>query len=429
MPRFHDVVSGDRLTRISTKYYGVPEKHINIIFANPILKERELNGLIAADGLPIIYAGDRLTIPDEIIEIVNPTVNKKTPDTIDTDIDDIITVVMGLKQFRFFSGFSITSSIGQFDTLSINSPYFDTDEYREAFQPLKFKQAAIYYGENLFFDGVLLAPEADLNEESETLSLSFYPKCGVLLNSTLPISVYPVEYNNLNLKQISENMASSFSIKVEFVGDPGAEFEKVAPAPTEKILSFIIGLAKKRGFQVTNNRQGDLLISKPVESVPVSFVSEGNVPFISCKPSFDPQNYFSSITGLTPETETKSAEMYTWDNPFLTDYVQPVTVDFNDIDPADLRGSVEAMAGRMFGSSGKYALVLNTHKNRDNTLFLGGQTLRAFSPKSFIYNEFNFLIQSVELTRDSDSGDLASFALVIPGALTGELPEAVPWVL
>ena len=428
MPRFHTVVFGDRLGRLSTKYYGVESKYENIIQANNVLVERRLQGVLAADGLPIIYAGDNLTIPDEIINVSNPIGQKETPDTIDTEFDGAITIVVESTHFRFFTGFSIKSSIGSLDTVSIGSPYFDTQESRDSFQPLRYKKAAVYYGKNLFFDGILLAPVADLNPDSETLSLNLYPKCGVLSNSTLPLSVYPIEYNNLNLKQIAENVCSVFSVKVDFRGDPGASFEKVAPSPTTKVLSFIIDLAKKRGFQVTNNIHGDLLIWKAEDSRPVSFVKEGELPFISCNPSFDPENYYSEISGLTPETEEKASESYTWENPFLKDYDQYLTVEFNDIDNADLKGSVEAMAGRMFGSAGKYALVLNTHRDSDNNLFAKNQTIRALATKSNIYNETNFLIDTVELSRTDDSGDLANFALVLPGAYTGQLPEEVPWV-
>lgn len=428
MPKFHIVVQGDRLDRLSTKYYGISSKFENIIQANNILVERRLQNRLAADGLPILYAGDNLTIPDEVQAITNPLLNKKAPDTIDTDFDNAITVLIGKNRFQFFTGFSIKSSIGSFDTLNISSPYSGTPEAIESFKSLSFNRAVIYYGKDLFFDGVLLAPIRQINENSETLSLNFYPKCGVLANSSLPLSVFPVEYNGLNLKQIIENVSKVFSIKVEFIGDPGAVFEKVSPSISGNVLSFIIGLAKKRGFLITNNKHGDLLIWKATDSIPTSFVIEGELPFVSCVSTFDPQKYYSEISGLTDEKEISTSESYTWENPFLKNYDQYLTVEFNDIDNSDLKESVEALAGRMFGSAGKYSLVLNTHRDSINNLFEKNQTIRALAPKSDIYKETNFLIETSILSRQSNTGDRANLSLVLPGAYTGKLPEGVPWL-
>jgi LysM repeat protein len=425
MSKSYTVVSGDRLTRISQRFYGIPEKYPLIIQSNPILGERQIKGILAADGLPIIYPGQILIIPDETIVIVNQIEKREPSESIDTEFENALIVIIDNLSFQFFSSYTIISNIGSLDTISIASPYFDTPEYRNTFQPLHYKSAAIYYGKDLFFNGILIAPNSQIEPQSETMNLNFYPKCGILQDCPLPISYYPIELNNLNLKQIAETVASVFSIKVEFIGDPGASFEKVGLSPTEKPLNFLIGLAKKRGFLITNNINGDLLIWKAEISNPVAFVKEGELPFISCTPSFDPQNYYSSITGLTPETEEKEADSYTWENPFLSGISRPLTIEINDIENGDLKSAVEAAAGRMFAQN-KYPLVLNTHRDENNNFFQKNTMIRSLAPKSNIYNETDFLIEKAILTR-TIQGDTAQINQILPGAYTGELPEVVPW--
>ena len=425
MSNTYKVKSGDRLTRISQAFYGVPSKYDLIISANPVLGERKINGTIAADGLPIIYAGQILIIPDEVSNIVNVVNIKNPPLTIDAIDDEALTVVIDGLSFQFFTGYTLTSNIGTLDTVSISSPYFDNDEYKKTFQPLKYKQAAIYYGKDLFFNGVLLAPSSEINPDSETLSLNFYPKCGILQDCSLPISNYPIEFNNLNLKQIAENLGKVYGIKIEFQGNPGSPFEKVGLSPTETPLNFIIKLAKQRGFLVTNNVMGDLLIWRAKVSSPVAFLKEGELPFISCVPSFSPQKYYSHITGLTPEAEDKAAESYTWENPFLVGVYRPTIIEIQDSEGTDLKKAVESFAGRMFAQN-KYPLVLNTHRDASGNFFKKNTFITCLAPKSNIYKETDFLIEKVSLSRSSD-GSTAQIDQILPGAYTGNLPEVVPW--
>lgn len=428
MSRSHTVISGDRLTRISTRYYNISTKFSLIIEANPILKERQNKKILSADGLPIVYAGEILTIPDETENIVNPNAVKASPLTINTDNKDGITIKIAGNDFEFYTGFSLTSNIGSLDTVSVDLPNFDKDIYNETFQALSYKQASIYFGKDLFFDGIMLAPVRDTEPNSKILSLTLYPRCGVLSDCTFPVSIYPIEYNGLTLKDIAEEAARIFGIKVEFIGDPGAAFEKVAPEPTTKILDFLVGLAKQRGFLITNNVSGDLLIWKAEITDSLAFFKEGEIPFISCSPSFSPQNYYSEITGLTPATETKAAETYTWKNPFLKNVFRPFTAEVDDIEDSDLQASVEALAGRMFGSVAKYNLQINSLRNKDGIFFKKNKIITAIAPNSDIFIEFDFLIEQSILTRNDESADNASIDLVLPGAYTGSLPEVIPWV-
>lgn len=427
MPKSYIVQSGDRLARISQRFYGTPDKFHDIIISNPILGERREQGLIAADGNPIIYAGDVLIIPDETENITNPIQNREPPETIETTDENALTIVIDGKEFVFFTGYELTSRIDDLDDVSISSPYFDNDEYREGFQPLTYKEAAIYYGQDLFFNGILYAPQTDVEPDSKVLTLGFIPKCGKMKNSPFPISFYPTEFNGLNLKQIAESSGQVFGVRIDFQGDPGAPFEKVNPSPTENVLGFLVKLAKDRGFLVTNNKKGELVFWRAASSPPVAFLQEGELPFISCSPSFAYENYFSEITGLTPETEETEADSYTWKNPFLPGVFLPTTREFTDIDNADLKATVEAAAGRMFGSAAVYPISLNSTRNKDGDFFQKNQTIRAVGPNCNIYRETNFLIKEAALSR-SDSGDSATLTCVLPGAYTGTLPEVVPWV-
>lgn len=426
--RKYTVKTGDTLFGISIKMYGVGTKYPLIIESNSILQKRKASGDIALDGNPTIYSlpqPDILNIPDETENIVNLPETKAPAETINNDEPDSTIIKIGANQFRFPIGWSYTSQLDSLDTLSLSAPNFETDEYKESFQSLTFKEAQVYVGNDLFFSGVLINPQKEIEPESKTLSPTFYPSCGKLNDCSIPFSAFPIEKKGLNLKQWAEFIGKIFGQQIEFIGDPGAPFEKVGMKPTEKALSFLIKLAKKRGFHTTNNTKGQLKIYKPELGKSVGFYKEGEPPFISCKHNSNPQNYFSEITGITPTTKTQKSDSNTWENPFLDDF-RPQNIEIKDVDNADLKQAVESAAARMFGQTSTYTLELSTIKNQDGDFFKAGQVITLYAPSGECNIEYDFIIAPAGINKAPD-GDKATLTLILPGAVTGTLPEAVPW--
>lgn len=427
MARTHTVVSGDRLTRLSTRFYGTDSKTNLIVEANPQLAGRP----ISAENLPTIFPGDSLIIPDETENIVNVTQKNEVPDTIEVDDDSQVTILTDGKQFSFFSSYSITENIDSLDSFEFGGPFDEKQQvYRDAFRPLSYNQCAVYYGQDLIFNGVMIAPASESNIDSKTLSVVGYSRCGVLNDCPMPISKYPIEFLNQNIEQISKSMASPFGIPVEFQIDPGNPFEKVAPEPEQKVLSFLSPLFQQRGILLTNNPQGELLGWKAnIDGVPVASIKEGELPYISCKPAFDPQNYYSHITGLSPTEDEKPAEKFTVENPFLVDrgVIRPFTYTVEDGKDTDLQASVEAKVGRMFGNSGAYILTVVGHRDQNGDKWKKNTLITLLAPGGMVYRETIFVIRKASTTRDAESGDTTVMNIVLPEAYTGNIPEVVPW--
>lgn len=427
MSKTHTVLAGETLKQISLMYYGVDSNYHKIISVNAILRERIYQARFTREGTPVIYAGDVLVIPEETKNIVNVTAGGFYKKVLPAASKDTITILIEGKQYQFFTDYTITSHMSAFDTVTLNSPYFDTPEYQEMFKPFAFREAAIYYGTELFMVAMLLAPEVQIDEDSKTLNLTFYPKCGMLNDCTLPPSMYPVAYDGFNLKEIAEAVTEPFGIGVEFQGDPGAAFVEVAPEPTESVLKFLVDLADERGFLVTNNKNGDLLIWQATKDSPTQSIRETKTPFITCTPKFSPQSYFSEITGLAREDEVTDAASYTWKNPFLQNVFRPQTIEVEETEDVSLDTAVKNYAGRMFGSVCTYGLVVNTHRTSDDTLIHANMAFSVLAKSASIYRETIFITEKVVLTCDTDKGVQAELTLVLPGAYSGTLPAEVPW--
>ena len=112
----------------------------------------------------------------------------------------------------------------------------------------------------MIFKGRLLPAVPNVSPDSKTITVQGYPLCAVLNDSTLPDSLYPPEYNGLDLKQIAENIAGAFSVNVQAKTDVGDAFNSVEIAPEDKILDFLKKLAEQRGVFLSNAQDGSLLI-------------------------------------------------------------------------------------------------------------------------------------------------------------------------
>ncbi len=424
MSRSHTVQQGDTLSAIASRYYGIPAKWTDIRDGNPQLLGRKT----AIDGSPLIYPGDVLIIPEE--SELAPELNTKTPIRLCDDVPDDFSIMIDGKTFSAFTNIELSESIDSFDTFTLGAPFDNSvQDQRDAFSPYTYKGCAVYYDRHLVFNGQLLTPNPSINPESRSIALQGYPLCGVLNDCALPDTKYPPEYNGKRLTQIAQDMAGPFGVKVVLDGDEGAPFDEVSYEPGNQILSFLSELAKQRGLLITNNEQGNLLFWNAKDSKPSAVFHEEDISFISCEPSFDPQKFYSHITGYSKTDKNSKHEKYTYENKYLTGrgVLRPHSFVVQDGDGADLEKAVLSYTGRMFGSSVSYKLTIAGHRDVDGLLYKKNTSVSVLSPGAMIYRETKLLIKRITRKSEGGSGDVTVFDLVLPGSYSGELPGVMPW--
>jgi len=418
LSRTHNVVTGDTLYDIAGKYYGNPHKWSIILNANPQLSDSAR-----------IYPGQVLTIPDETENISNPTQSKESPESIQNVSDNAISILIDGNLFSFFTEYSMTFEIDTFDTFSFSAPFDNSIEiYREIFRPFSYKPVSIYYGKELIFTGVLLAPESAVLPDRREISISGYSKPGILNDCMMPITSFPLEFNNQKLEQITSVLCKPYGVQYRFLESSGNPFKKVSIGIDQNIFSFLSDLAKQRGLLITNDSKGKLVFWKSETGKSLASFVEGELPFISCAPSFDYQNFYSHITGVTSTTESKDSAKYTYQNKYLTKLgiMRNYNCTIDDAKDSDIKQAVLSKVGRMFGESASYELTIQGHIDRQRNIFKKNTTITLLSPGAMIYRETEFLIKSFTLNRGID-GDSTVFSLVLPGAYTGEISEIFPW--
>jgi prophage tail gpP-like protein len=242
-----------------------------------------------------------------------------------------------------------------------------------------------------------------------------------------PASAFPLEFDAQGLREISATLAGLFGIDVDFTGEQGAVFDRIALEPTKKVLGFLAGLAKQRNLIISSTPLGKLLFQQSVGvGSPVAVLRQGESPLLFVSPSFNPQEYYSHLTGLESVMMGLAGGQFTAKNPRLEGVVRPFTFTLPDTLESDAKQAVDAKAGRMFGNMASYNVRVDTLRDFSGNLWKPNTTIKLTAPGAMIYNEYEFIIRSVSFQRERSSS-VATLNLVIPGSFSGQIPEVLPW--
>lgn len=429
MSKSYTVLSGDTLVKISTKHYGTYKNWKKILSANPQLTGRKTS----YDGVPLLYAGDILIIPEDIAEPAPVAV--KTPELISKSInpedaaEDEFSIFIDGKLYGGFTAYTIKMAMDSLDAFSFSAPWENDDVLSKVLQPFVFKECAVYFKRKLLFLGRLLTSAPEVTADYKTINIQGYPICGVLNDCCIPVSKYPPSYNGMTLQQIAEDVCEPFGVKVHFSEDSGAALDKVEYAIGTKILDFLKNLAEQRNFIFTNDSNGNLVFWKvPEESTRVVF-REGEEPFISCKVNFKHQEMYSHLTGFTKTDKKSRASQFTFENNLLISkgVFRPTSFVCEDVDSSGLENAVKAKAGQMFVNCCSYQLTVYGCADKDGDLFRKGMSVSVYAPSAMIYRETKFQVQEIEIKRSDSEGVQTTFKLMLPDAINGTIPDRLPW--
>ena len=408
MSTTYKVIAGDTFETIARKSYGDENESSRIKKANPGTVEP------LAAGISIVVP-DLPGAPEDLISQAAVTTEDEVSITIDGN------------RFRFWGSVRITRSIDAIDAIEFSAP-FDSSApgFKETFRPFSYKRAVVYLGGSPLFTGVMFVTPL-IEQTQKTISLSCYSKPGVMGDCTAPSSAFPLEFNNLTLPDIAENISGLFGISVDFRADAGAPFERVALNPGQKVLSFLIGLANQRNMVVSSNEKGGILFWQSAQTgKPVAILRKGESPLLSVTPVFKGQDYYSSITGMEPVLMGLKGAQYTVKNDRLEGIVRPYTFVAPDTEDADLNAAVDAKVGRMFANSVTYEINVATWRDPSGNVWEPNTTLKLIYDDAMIYTEYEFLIKSVDFIKTAKS-ETATLNLVLPGAFSGQIPDSMPW--
>lgn len=405
----YTVIAGDTFATISRKVYGIETEAGLLASVNPGVSEPLTPGTI------IFIAAQ--TDSSQIIIPESPS-----------DSENEVALSIDNQRFRFWESVRITRSIDSMDTLEFTAPLeVDNRAFRDIFLPFSYKAVSVTVGGEALFKGIMLTPIPDLTADRKSVAVSGYSIPGVLNDCVIPASAFPLEFNGQGLRDIAKAVAAYFGISVEFTEQQGPVFDRVAAEPTKKVFQFLSELARQRNFVVSSTPEGKLLFQRSVASgKPVSRWVQGFPPITTITPQFNPQAYYSHITGLQPAGVGVDGSQYTVENPRLKGIIRPFTFRADDTKSGDIKAAVEAKAGYMFANAISYSVSVTTWRDSGGNLWAPNTTVTLIASGAMIYSEYEFIIRSVSFFRTPIS-ETAELRLVLPGSFNGKIPETLPW--
>ena len=342
--------------------------------------------------------------------------------------DNIIKLVIGDDEFKFWSSFNITQSIDTFDTFDFDAPFGENSGIKDVIKPLQFKPGQLFIDDELLSTIVLLNPVPTIGD-SNSISVSGYGKPGVLNDCSVKFSDYPLEFNNQTLEQIAKTLASLFDVSVEFSEPSGAPFGKVrVDGFGEKKgtpFSFLIKLAKERGFLISNTPDGKILFWKLDQNAVTTTLKEGHTPLLNVTANINPQGYYSEITGLGTIFYIKDTEAVTINNKNLNINRPFVYKTKNKLTGADLQNAVKWKVGLMIANAIKYSIDVQGMRDERGKVWKPNTFINLTAPSAYINNETKFVIKNLNLAKSGS--EMTTMNLVLPESYTGEIPERLPW--
>lgn len=400
---------GDTFERISRRVYGVETFGELIRKANPGVSEP-------------LTTGTSLIIPD-----APDTPSDQIQNAPSDNLDEVSLFIDG-QLFSVWQEITITRSMDTIDVIDLNAPFQQDDPvFRETFKPLSFKPLQVNVGGQPLFTGTMVSVDPQLSVQQKTVTASGYGTPGVLGDCSPSANSFPIEFDEVDLRGITESLIAPFGLTAEFTSEPNTPFERVSPQPSQRILDFIINLAQQRGLLVASTETGKLLFQKEIEpEPPVARLEQGSSPLMTVSPVFDPQTYFSHVTGIEWVIVGIEGNQYTVENPRLKNVVRPTTFTINDTQGGDVQETVEAKIGRMLANVVSYSARVATWRDVNGELWKPNTLITLTAPGAMVYQEYTLLIRSVTFNVTATQRT-ATLELVLPGSFRGEIVEAFPW--
>lgn len=336
------------------------------------------------------------------------------------------------ERFNFFNTFEVSlkyNSVGS--TFSFEGTYDPSDKaQKRLFKPLSYNLVQLYYAGELFLTGRSLNTSTSISGNSSLASISGYAIPGVLEDCQIPIDQYPLQYDGLNLKQITEKLIQPFGIKLVVDSAVSSEvlkvYEKIASEPGSTIKNFIATLAGQRNIVVTHDIYGRLVLTRAnVKSRSIATYDE-NVPATNIGLTVNGQQIHSKITTMKQATiGTDVAGENTVYNSLIGVYRPAVKVQTSG-DNDD----TENFAKKERGSELRgIQLTVETDRwqwydGRKLRLIQPNKIIDVISPNNFMDKRTRWFVEGCTFSGSTDV-NTAVLQCVLPQCYTGAQPKNI----
>mgnify|MGYP003149108039 CR=1 FL=1 len=341
----------------------------------------------------------------------------------------MITIKVNGVNFNFFENFSIDL---RFDAIASSFSFdavFDINNslHRSLFKPLSYALTQIYYNGRLILTGYIINHTFPDSASPEKASFSGYSKTGLLEDCTIPESVYPIQFEEISLRNICEKLVAPFGLAVFVDSAVGQEVTKTikveAAKENDTVKKYLSSICNQKNIIITHDEKGNLVLTKAkANQQPVQFFNPSSNNTQMTLTTNGQSMYSESLVMRQASIDTENAGQSTVSNPFV-----PLFRSFTSIQSSGTDNDTNAAANNVLS---KQLKNIKLSIKSDDITFDNGELIKpnniitVQNSEIYLFDRTKFFIESVNLKGDKDK-NIATLNCVIPEVYNKEVPKNI----
>lgn len=333
------------------------------------------------------------------------------------------------KDFYGFSDFSLTLNYGAVASAFSLGLYFDpyNADHKKLLRPGAYTEARVEHNGELLITGPLLSPTFTDSPAKQLVKIGGYSRPGVLEDCEPPLSIYPLEFQKLSLREIADKLLAPFQLSYTYTNTVAAEmnevYETVDAKNTQSVKAFLSELAAQKNIVISHTPAGQLLFTRArTDRTPIIDLDNGGMPGTEISLSFNGQAMHHEITVFKEAAaDAGNAGEATISNPYVSAYRPKVMVQSSGTDVDTSLAAKTALAAQLKNIK----LTVQTDRWEVNgAVIKPNNIISVRSPELFLYNKTRWFIESVAL-KGNEKQTTATLTCVLPEVYSGETPKNI----
>ncbi len=333
------------------------------------------------------------------------------------------------KSFQYFNTFTLNLKYNAIaSAFSIDGIYDQMNiEQKNLFKPLSYHDVEVFYQDEKLITGTALNNSTSIENKETTVGLSGYSKPGILEDCQIPTTIYPLQFDNLSLKEIIEILIKPFNLNLKIdtnITELASKiYEKTTAEAGQDIKGYLTDLASQRGLILSHDNLGNLLLTRPKINRPSIATYREGVPSTRISLSVNGQALHSKITVLRQasfDVDVAGEEIV--DNTLISQF-RPTTKEQTSGQNDQILNFAKNIRGSELRNI-KLTVVTDRwrwYDGKKSRIILPNNIIDIISPSNYIPNRTSFFVEDVDIEGTSE-GEKATIKCVLPECFSGEQP-------
>lgn len=333
------------------------------------------------------------------------------------------------RKVEFFNNFSLQlkydSVASSFGFSFLYNP--DNQEHVELGVIGHYHIGRLEHNGKLLVTGHVLSNVFTDSDKKSLASFSGYSLSGVLEDSSIPVDLYPLQFDGLSLREIAQKLVSKFDFDIIIDPSVSAKMDQVFDVSTanekQSIKQYLSELASQKNIILSHDEKGNLLFTQAKANQDPILNFDGGIPFTSMTLKFNGQPMHSHLTVMKQaNSDGGNAGEFTIRNPYVPFVYRPKTLIQNSGDDNDTETTAKmALAEELKGL--KLTIVTDRWEIGDD-IIRPNNIISVTNPEISLVKKTEWFIESVTLNGDEEK-TTATLECVIPEVYNGKIPEYI----